>query len=209
MKWGNKMALFRKNKNKEAEKPTVKNDDALKEDISKAYDELTSGASEGNDGGKESAPNRSNAASGQGNFESEILKIKIREFKEKKTQQSLADVINLLPKRTFLLPSVSNMKEPFENKDGKLTLKQGATLNPALLTGNDKKIFLPIFTDEQSMKQKSPSGIVLKFTMEQCVSIVYNKNNPVWALAINPFTENMIIGEDILRQVFHERKKEK
>ena len=196
------MAFFRKNKkNEPAENTAVKQDDALKDDISKAYDEIMSnGTGDADNAGEAEQPKV------EGDFESEILKVKIREFKEKKTQESLMEVIKLLPQRTFFLPSVSNMKEPIENVDGKPALKEGATINPALLSGKDNKVFLPIFTDEQAMTQKSPSGIVLKFNTEQCVSIVYNKKNPVCALVINPFTENMIIGEDLLRHFFKEKK---
>lgn len=196
------MAFFKRKKSeKNTEKETNVTNDALKEDISKAYDEIMA---KGTTEEKSEQPQ----ATPTGNFESEVLKSKIKTFKEKKSQESLFDVIKLLPGRQFFIPSVSNMKEPFENVNGEMKLKQGAVLNPALLTGNDQKVFLPIFTDEQAMVQKSPSGVVLKFTFEQCVSVVYNQKNPVSAIVINPFTENMIFGEDLLRMAFKEQKKE-
>lgn len=201
------MAFFNKNKKNEVkENAEIKQNDALKDDISKAYDEIMAGGV----GDAEAAEQlkQSEPQTGQPGFESEILKMKIREFKEKKTQESLTEVIKLLPKRIFLLPSVCNMKEPFENTDGELRLKKGAEISPALLNGQDNKVFLPVFTDEASMTQKSPSGVVLKLSMEQCVSVVYDKKNPVWAIVINPFTENMIIGEDLLRHVFIEKKQD-
>jgi type I restriction enzyme M protein len=37
---------------------------------------------------------------------------------------------------------------------------------------------------------------------------VYDEKNPVEAVVINPFTENMIIGIDLLKMVFKEKKKE-
>ncbi len=196
------MAFFKRKKaENNIEKETNVTNDALKEDISKAYDEIMA---KGTTEEKTEQPQ----AMPTGNFESEVLKSKIKTFKEKKSQEALFDVIKLLPGRQFFIPSVSNMKEPFENVNGEMKLKQGAVLNPALLTGNDKKMFLPIFTDEQAMVQKSPSGVVLKFTFEQCVSVVYNQKNPVSAIVINPFTENMIFGEDLLRMAFKEQKKE-
>ena len=76
------------------------------------------------------------------------------------------------------------------------------------MTSTDKKVFLPIFTDEESMVQKSPSGVLLKLNFEQCVTVVYDEKNPVEAVVINPFTENMIIGIDLLKMVFKEKKKE-
>ena len=194
------MAFFRKNKkNEQSEKHEVKRDDALREDISKAYDEIMNKSKADTEG---SDKDKSEQVSARASFENEVLKMKIREFKEKKTQESLVEVIKLLPKRIFLLPSVSNLKEPFESVDGKLQLKKGAVLHPALLNDKNNTSFLPMFTDEKSMTQKSPSGIVLRLTTEQCVSIIYDKNNPAKALAINPFTENMIVGEELLRQVF-------
>lgn len=197
------MGLFKKKKKETAAEENVKRDDALRDDISKAYDEIMAN---GVGGEKEEDKTPKSEPQPQGDFETEVLKAKIKTFKEKKTQESLIEVIKMLPGRRFLLPSVSNMKEPFENVNGEMKLKQGAVINPALLTAQDKKVFLPIFTDEAAMTQKSPSGVLLKFSFEQCVSIVYDKKNPVWAIAINPFTENMIIGEDLLKMVF--KKKE-
>ncbi len=194
------MGLFRKKKQQQEEVKEVK-DDALRDDISKAYDEIMAG-SRGGEETKQEAPKPNN----NDNFEAEVLKAKIRKFKEKKDQESLLEVIKMLPRRRFLLPSVSNIEQPFENVDGKVKLKKEAVITPALLTAADKKVFLPIFTDEKSMTQKSPSGIMLNFIFEQCVDIVYDEKNPVKAVVINPFTENMIIGEELLRMVF--KKKE-
>lgn len=198
------MGLFKKKKKEKVNEETIKHDDALRDDISKAYDEIMAN---GVGGEKKEEPPKQEPQP-QGDFETEVFKSKIKNFKEKKTQEALIEVIKMLPGRRFLLPSVSNMKEPFENVNGEMKLKKGAVINPALLTAQDKKVFLPIFTDEQAMTQKSPSGIILKFSFEQCVSIVYDEKNPVWAVAINPFTENMIIGEDLLKMVFKKQKKE-
>ena len=198
------MGLFKKKKKEKVNEETIKHDDALRDDISKAYDEIMANGV----GGEKTEEPPKQEPRPQGDFETEVFKSKIKNFKEKKTQEALIEVIKMLPGRRFLLPSVSNMKEPFENVNGEMKLKKGAVINPALLTAQDKKVFLPIFTDEQAMTQKSPSGIMLKFSFEQCVSIVYDEKNPVWAVAINPFTENMIIGEDLLKMVFKKQKKE-
>ena len=115
----------------------------------------------------------------------------------------------MLSGRKFLLPSVCNVEDPFEKlENGNVRLKEGTVFNPAFLTSTDKKVFLPIFTDEESMVQKSPSGVLLKLNFEQCVTVVYDEKNPVEAVVINPFTENMIIGIDLLKMVFKETKKE-
>lgn len=194
------MAFFKK-KNKDTDKIEATNtDDAFKDSISQAYDELVN---------KTVEPQREEAKPVSDNaFNNEVFKAKVREFKEKKTQESIVDVMKMLPGRRFLLPSASNIKEPFEKCGNEMKLKKDAVINPVLLSGPDGKLFLPIFTDEQSMTQKSPSGIILNFNFEQCVSIVYDKKNTVGAVVINPFTENMIIGEELLRMVFKEKPKE-
>lgn len=195
------MGLFKKKQQEKQAEENVKQNDALREDISKAYDEITT-----NGAGGEKQEEEKNKTAVNMNLENELFKARVKIFTEKKTQEALNEVIRMLPGRKVLLPSVSNMKEPFENVDGKLRLKQGAAFNPALLTSKDNKVFLPIFTDEKSMVQKSPSGVTLRFSFEQCVSIVYDKKSPVWAIVINPFTENMILTENLLRMVFKEKK---
>ena len=195
------MALFGKKKKEETTHETERLDSEMRDELSKAYDELMSGEAK-TDETEEDAPKENTVDAAD--FENEVFKAKIRKFKEAKTQETLIDVIQLLAGRKFLLPSVSNMKNPFENKNGKPVLKKGAVLNPALLSSQDKKTYLPIFTDNDAMKQKSPSGVVLQFNFEQCVGIVYNKKNPVQAIVINPFTENFILSEELLKQVFKE-----
>ena len=155
------MGLFKKKKLENTPEETVNQNDTLKEDISKAYDEITakSTSDEKQEEGDEGAKG--------GEFENELFKSRIKIFKEKKNQEALNEVMKLLPGRKFLVPSVSNMKEPFDNSDGKIQLKKGAVFNPALLTGTDKKVFLPVFTDEEAMVQKSPSGVILRLSIEQ------------------------------------------
>ena len=195
------MAFFKKNKNKNkdtVENEAVKKQDALRDDISKAYDEIMSNgiSSENREDAEKTAPQV------QGNFENELLKMKINEFKEKKTQESIIEVLKLLPKKKFLLPGASNVEQPFEKVGDELKLKEGAILTPALLTSKDKKMFLPIFTDEKAMVQKSPSGVNLKFSFEQCLNIIYDEKNPVESIVINPFTENMVLGIELIKSVF-------
>ncbi len=191
------MGIFKKKKqdNPQTDAPKEQND-VLKDDISKAYDELISGDNEPADEPREPMGEQNI------NLEMEILKSKIDDFKDKKTQESLFEVLKLLPGKEFLAPSVSNMKEPFENVDGQMKLKKDAVLNPALLTAQDKKIFLPLFTDEKAMTQKSPSGVILRFKFDQCLEIAANEDNPVSAIVINPFSENMILGEELIKTAF-------
>lgn len=196
------MGIFKKKEKQEMQNNTALENKELKDDISKAYDELVAG---GNN--EVSDETKEVKTENPLNLDMELLKSRIDEFKEKKSQESLFDVLKMLPGKEFLLPSVSNVKEPFENVDGKMQMKKGAVLNPALLTAQDKKIFLPIFTDEKSMTQKSPSGIVLRFRFEQCIDIVMDKGNPVGAIVINPFSENMILGEDLLKMAFKKAEK--
>lgn len=199
------MGLFnKKKKDTEVSAPTVQ-DDALKDEISKAYDEIMAGGTE-ETRDEQPAPADSNIQSGD--MSDELFKSRIQAFKAEHTQENLLAVIKMLPKRQFVIPSVSNMEEPIEKDGDKVRLKQGAVINPALLNSKDGKVFLPIFTSDKEMTQKSPSGIVLKFAFEQCVSIVYDEKNPVQAVVINPFTDNMVIGEELLRQVFIPKKKD-
>ena len=176
------MAIFKKNKKEETKKVSTQEDNELKDEISKAYDEIMSGNKE-----EKAEEQPQQAPKDDIAFENEVFKSKVKAFKQERNQQNLIAVLKMLSGRKFLLPSV---------------------FNPAFLTSSDKKVFLPIFTDEESMVQKSPSGVLLKLNFEQCVTVVYDEKNPVEAVVINPFTENMIIGIDLLKMVFKEKKKE-
>lgn len=198
------MAIFKKNKNNEEETKTVSAQDAeLKDEISKAYDEIMSGNKE------EKTEEQPEKQPDDIAFENEVFKTKVKAFKQERNEKNLLAVLKMLSGRKFLLPSVCNVKDPFEKlENGNVRLKEGTVFNPAFLTSSDKKVFLPIFTDEESMVQKSPSGVLLKLNFEQCVTVVYDEKNPVEAVVINPFTENMIIGIDLLKMIFKEKKTE-
>ena len=198
------MAIFKKNKKEETKKVSTQEDNELKDEISKAYDEIMSGNKEEKAEEQPQQEPKDDIA-----FENEVFKSKVKAFKQERNQQNLIAVLKMLSGRKFLLPSVCNVEDPFEKlENGNVRLKEGTVFNPAFLTSTDKKVFLPIFTDEESMVQKSPSGVLLKLNFEQCVTVVYDEKNPVEAVVINPFTENMIIGIDLLKMVFKEKKKE-
>lgn len=191
------MGLFGKKKKEDAVNEQERLDKDMRDDISKAYDELISGGARE----AEEEKHEEEAPAFAGSMEAELIKSKIKTFKEKKTNEALADVFKIISGKKFFIPSVSNMKNPVEVKDGEIKIKPGATFSPALLTAN-KTTYLPIFTDEKSIVQKSPSGVNIQYTFEQCVGIVYNKKNPVKAIVINPFTENFTISEELLKAVF-------
>ena len=196
------MAIFKKNKKEETKKVSTQEDNELKDEISKAYDEIMSGNKE-----EKAEEQPQQAPKDDIAFENEVFKSKVKAFKQERNQQNLIAVLKMLSGRKFLLPSVCNVEDPFEKlENGNVRLKEGTVFNPAFLTSSDKKVFLPIFTDEESMVQKSPSGVLLKLNFEQCVTVVYDEKNPVEAVVINPFTENMIIGIDLLKMVFKEKK---
>lgn len=195
------MAIFKKNKKEEITKNTTENDNKLKDEISKAYDDIMNADKTHNE-------ENSVGSEKQNDFDNEVFKSRIKAFKQERNQQNLLAILKLLQGRVFLLPSVSNMEEPLEKTENGVKLKQGASFNPALLTGGDNQVFLPIFTDEAAMTQKSPSGVVLKMKFEQCVTIVFDEKNPVAAVTINPFTENMVIGMDLLKMIFKEKKQD-
>ena len=176
-------------------------DEELRDDLSKAYDELVAGGTAKQDENVDETPAEETASFAE-DYGTEQFITKLKNFTENKTDEAFRELLMMLPGREFILPSVSNIKEPLENVNGEIRLKKGAALNPALLTAQNKKTYLPIFTDEKSMVQKSPSGIVLKFKFEQCLGIVYNQKNPVAGIVINPFTENFILTEELLRKVF-------
>ena len=196
------MGLFSKKKKEEPINEQERLDEDMRDDISKAYDELISG---GSDNTAETEESKKTTAP-EGSFEAELIKSKINTFKEKKTNEALSEIFKAIAGKKFFVPSIANMKEPYEIVDGAVKLKDGVKLSPALLTAN-KTMYLPIFTDEKSIVQKSPSGINIQYSFEQCVGIVYNKKNPIKAIVINPFTENFIIGEELLKAVFKQVEK--
>lgn len=197
------MGFFsRKKKEKETEiNEAERLDEVTREDISKAYDELMKG-NPTPEGESEPEINPEAEPKIKQDFENEVFKAKLNKFKEDKSQETFTEIVQMLMGRNFLLPSISNVKEPLEKVNGKVRVKPGVILNPVMLSAKDKTMFLPLFTDEKAMTQKSPSGINLQYKFEQCLGIVYNEKNPAKAIVINPFTENFILGEELLKKVF-------
>lgn len=192
------MALFKKKKNDENIQETTENNEELRDIISDAYDDIMKNGIHR----EETQKQENTVPAGGADINNEIFEMNVRKFMKEQNQENLLAVLRMLPGRKFIVPSISNMKDSIERDGDKIKLKDGVVLNPALLTAKDGKVFVPVFTKEKEMVQKSPSGINLRMKFEQCVSMVFNDKNPIWAIVINPFTDNMILGEDLLKQMY-------
>ena len=130
------MAIFKKNKKEETKKVSTQEDNELKDEISKAYDEIMSGNKE-----EKAEEQPQQAPKDDIAFENEVFKSKVKAFKQERNQQNLIAVLKMLSGRKFLLPSVCNVEDPFEKlENGNVRLKEGTVFNPAFLTSSDKKV---------------------------------------------------------------------
>ena len=116
------MAIFKKNKKEETKKVSTQEDNELKDEISKAYDEIMSGNKE-----EKAEEQPQQAPKDDIAFENEVFKSKVKAFKQERNQQNLIAVLKMLSGRKFLLPSVCNVEDPFEKlENGNVRLKDGS-----------------------------------------------------------------------------------
>ena len=90
------MAIFKKNKKEETKKVSTQEDNELKDEISKAYDEIMSGNKE-----EKAEEQPQQAPKDDIAFENEVFKSKVKAFKQERNQQNLIAVLKMLSAESF------------------------------------------------------------------------------------------------------------
>ncbi|MBQ0042740.1 MAG: SseB family protein [Lachnospiraceae bacterium] len=136
------------------------------------------------------------------------LIIAMRKMQDRDTQENRNNLINQMMRSKFITPALVSEKEAMRvseaSKEGKRVPMQ---VNFKVVTAKDGKKFLPAFTDtmlfDKWQEKCGDSDECKKMVMNFDVYAQYilNSNGALSGFIINPFSENLVFPEPIIRSL--------
>ena len=120
------------------------------------------------------------------------LEAVLKEYATERTQEKLAEVLNLMCPSMFLVPAM---------------LKGTGQPEPCFLRNDKGDQFLAIFTSKGQIPAEPKTQALLSIPFPICNSMVANDANNLLGMVVNPFTDNFILSKDLIKRLHEADKK--
>ena len=120
------------------------------------------------------------------------LEAVIKEYHSERTQEKLAEVLNLMRPTKLLVPAM---------------LKGEGQPEPCFLRNDKGDQFLAVFTSKSQIPAEPKAQAILSMPFPVCNSIVANDANKLLGMVINPFTDNLILSKELVKRLHEADKK--
>lgn len=118
----------------------------------------------------------------------------IQAYATEKTKENLSTVLNLLRPTKLLVPAM---------------LQAPDKPIPCFLKSNEGEQFLAVFTSKKQIPEEPKSQAILNMTFPACNSIVAKPELNLAGMAINPFTNNLVLKRELVEKLHEADKKPK
>lgn len=115
----------------------------------------------------------------------------IREYVADQTKENLSNMLNLLRPSMVLVPVEVNE----EKKAAPLFIKNQA--------GNS---YLPVFTAKEQIPENLKEQPVMMIQFPMCNAMVANEEYQLQGMAINPYTDNVLLSTDLIKRLYEADK---
>lgn len=131
------------------------------------------------------------------------LESAVAEFVQDRQKDKYARIMELLETSMVLVPSMppGGLDEETQGlmREGKtVRLPEEAKIVPCLLSKENGERALPIFTSFEQIPQDKKSPVVLAMPFRSCLSMIMTNQDDVNTIALNPFTDNIVLPKGIL-----------
>ena len=116
----------------------------------------------------------------------------IREYAADRTKENLSTVLNLLRPTKLLVPAM--LKAPDQPV-------------PCLLKDNNGQQFLAVYTSKSQIPEEPKSQAILSMPFPMCNSFVVKAEIPLAGIAINPFSDNLVLKAELIRKLYEADQK--
>lgn len=124
----------------------------------------------------------------------EDVEAQIGRYLEEKTGENLNALIELMRTRRVLVPA--NLNE--EQKPV-----------PCLINSPKNGMYLPIYTSKKEIPQEPKSAAIINMPFLAANNLVFQQNEEVGGIVINPFTQNLIFKRALVEKIEEVEKKRK
>ncbi len=144
-------------------------------------------------------------------FNNSALETVVLEFVKDRTKENFVKVMEHLEKAVVFVPTMmpENLDEESKKQieQGKaIKLPKESKIMPCLLRKESGEMVLPIFSSNRHVSAEKKSPALLAMPFFTCVAMVMTNPEKVGNIALNPFTDNVLIPREIL-EVAHKRSK--
>lgn len=127
------------------------------------------------------------------------------------TPDTQKDFINQMIHAKFLCPVLFDPEPEINEEDGMAVLADGAKVMLSSLTNPKKELYLIAYTDNQeAVRHKhTENQHTIECTYFDFCSMILKEDAPYAGFVINPFSENVIVGKQIMQNInknIHVRK---
>lgn len=120
------------------------------------------------------------------------LEAVIKEYMKERTQEKLAEVLNLMHPTKLLVPAM---------------LKENAQPEPCFLRNNNGDQVLAVFTSKVQIPDEPKAQAIVSVPFTVCNSMVANDDLKLLGMVVNPFTDNLFLGKDLVKRLHEADKK--
>ncbi len=120
------------------------------------------------------------------------LRQAIKAYAKERTGENLTTVLNLLRTTKLFVPAM---------------LKGPDKPSPCFLKSNEGEQFLAVFTSKDQIPEEPKSQAILNMTFPACNSIVVKPELNLAGMAINPFSDNLVLKKALVEKLHEEDKK--
>lgn len=137
-------------------------------------------------------------------IDNNVLETAAEEFVKEKSKESFVKVMELLEKTVLYLPAMmpenldEETKKNIAEGKGPTKLPKDARIMPCLLKKDNGEQVLPVFSSKGHIPEDKKSPAILAMPYFTCVAMAMANKEKVQAIVLNPFTQNIMIPQQIL-----------
>lgn len=118
----------------------------------------------------------------------------IKEYREERTKEKLAEVLNMMRPTKLLVPAM---------------LKAENEASPCFLKNNEGQSFLAVYTSKKQIPENPKSQVILNMPFPVCNDVVSKDELELGGMVINPFTDNLILSKELVKRLHEADEKAK
>lgn len=133
----------------------------------------------------------------------------IKIYKEDPVKENLHALVHQVRRTIFLIPALmpdnTDMEEfkktAEEHKGEQMKLPEGIRPIPCMIRNKDGESFVPIYTSQEHIPAEPKYHVLMNMPFRGCYGLALNSKSGAKGIAINPFTDNLMFGNDLLGAV--------
>lgn len=135
--------------------------------------------------------------------DNDVLEQAVDTFIKEKTKENFVRMMEELEKANIFLPAMFPKEM---NEKAKAAIRAGKSINvskdtkiiPCLLKKESGEQVIPVFSSGRHIPKERRSPALLNLPFLNCVNMALSNSDKISAVVLNPFTQNIVVGKEML-----------